>query len=82
MTNRNKVNEVSWDFEFCSAVSFAEKLGRHKTASNEKYRLNPLSVTSIYFSFVLTNPFKRNGIDKRHGDKALTGKPTMCGVWI
>ena len=33
MTNRNKVNEVSWDFEFCSAVSFAEKLGRHKTAN-------------------------------------------------
>ena len=82
MNNRNKVNEVYWDFEFCSAVSFAEKPGRHKKASNEKLRLNPLSVTSIYFSFVLTNRIKGNGIDKRHGNKTLTGKPTMRCVWI
>ena len=45
--------------------------------AKKKLRLNPLSVTSIYFSFVLTNRIKGNGIDKRHGNKTLTGKPTM-----
>ena len=54
-----------------------KKPGRHKKASKEKLRLNPPSVTSIYFSFVLTNCIKGNGINKRHGNKTLTGKPTI-----
>ena len=54
-----------------------KKPGRHKKASKEKFRLNPPSVTSIYFSFVSTNRIKGNGIDKRHGNKTLTGKSTM-----
>ena len=62
MNKRNKVNDISWNFEFCSAVSFGVQQGRHEKLA--KYCPNPLSVTSVCFGFVKTNHIKGNDVDK------------------
>ena len=44
--------------------------------SKKKYRSNPLSVTSVCFSFVWANHIKGNGIDKTvHGQNCKLTSP-------